>query len=68
MPKLKSTKTRVLVTLDDNIVKILKRSNINVSRTINDLLGNHLIKGFSKNVEEINISIPRFLKSSSYGI
>jgi hypothetical protein len=47
MKQAKTTKKRVFITLDNDIVKILKKSNKKVSTHINEILTKYLIKEIS---------------------
>jgi hypothetical protein len=47
MKQAKITKKKVLITLDNEIVKILKRSNKKVSTHINEILSRYLLKEIS---------------------
>jgi hypothetical protein len=49
MKQAKITKKKVLITLDNEIVKILKRSNKKVSTHINEILSRYLLKEISAN-------------------
>jgi hypothetical protein len=64
----KVLKKRVLITLDEGIVGLAKKSNINLSNTCNQLLSNLLVKGMNNSLDNIHNSFDQVLKSGSHGI
>lgn len=68
MPKTKITKKKVLITLDLEIVKRLKRSNKPISTHINEVLSKHFL---SKKTDDFDSCISPFRSTANvvpYGI
>lgn len=65
MPKLKSTKERVLVTIDKDLLKLIKQQNKKVSTLINDVLQMYLLNQYNQQLNELLMLNARFWKSCS---
>ncbi len=64
----RSTKKRVLITIDESLYKVLKKSNKCVSTHINEVMSKYLLCKINVNIGINDDSIPRSLKSCPFGI
>ena len=62
MPKLKSTKERVLITIDKDLLKLIKQQNKRVSTLINDVLQMYLLNQYNQQLNELLLLNARFWK------
>jgi hypothetical protein len=63
MPKLKSTKERVLITIDKDLLKLIKQQNKKVSTLINDVLQMYLLNQYNQQLNELLMLNACFWKS-----
>ncbi len=68
MPKLKSTKKRVLITIDEQLLKLIKQQDKKVSTLINDVLQMYLLNQYNQQLNELLMLNARFWKGGSFGI
>lgn len=66
MPKLKSTKERVLITIDKDLLKLIKQQNKRVSTLINDVLQMYLLNQYNQQLNELLLLNARFWKACPF--
>lgn len=68
MESKRSTKKRVLITIDESLHRVLKRSNKCVSTHINEIMSKYLLCKVPVTLDIDEVSNPRSLKSCPFGI